>query len=730
MYDGARSLKLHELKNRFVCERIHEIINLVYLDDDLKSMHALQAIKFYVETAEFYIDDKVCPAVMYALRYKLLRTRTYRMYEMCVNLMMVLFCKFELRARDYYEAVFNKDAAGANAGTGGSCTGSSVTGASIANTPTPASTPANPGPLSTNYIKLLHCELEFVFNLNPLSDLPQELDRRSALRIVRLPRHILEKYNNLVVLTENLLKIIERTDSYAIKIYSTFISQMNYDSTKFNELLTPAKKYLPSVAVMEGFSSLESKRKFVETVNRNGHLQNNNPNSFRVFRNLFYNCQLAATIKTNFIEIYNNDSKYISMEYRMVIYDILLYSRNYDIVTLDFLLTKIVDVVSSGSYGDILRIIYSRVSTGTTSLPLDVCRYLIEHIHLFHVYQLVGSFVPFGALSAHLVQWLTEYYYAAAASSLPNFADRIVQSKRAYYILRYLQSNSYRFENNRLILLIYRDLYSDYSSIMDLISWYFEEFTADEIDLLYRINPSAVIDSAALLDKISVVEHEYLRVWLLHSLERRMCGSGAGACCNNARDAFAPVRSVSAGRVSRPTAAAHYNDSSDSSGMDSLFVDNSNSEMSDSLSYEPSLSDVSMDSSGDGASTGMSGSAAGVADASSSISTASGSAPAAPNGMPFSNVPGSAPGVGMLAGLLNPLPLIEFFIKINHRSDHVVSLGRSSVGNTSFRYAALCDLPELLRNVTTSLDISARPSTTSLKKNDQIRLQARAMSSF
>ncbi|KAI5169997.1 hypothetical protein PAEPH01_1161 [Pancytospora epiphaga] len=713
----CNSIKLHEIKNKFVSERIVEIVGLVYVDDDLKSVHALLAIKFYIETAAFYVDENICPVVMYAVRHKLLRSKTYRIYELCLKVMVTLFDKFELKARSYYESVFNIVTAGLF---------------NIVNSPSVTRVTE----LNINYFKLFHCEMEHLYGLNPMFDLPVELDRRSALRILKIPKAILEKHHNLVALTENILKSIDKTDYYFIMVYSSFLGAMMQRNSRFGDILSPTKKYLPSVAVVEGFGTSEIKQKFVETVNRNGHLQSSNPNSFRVFRNLFYNFKVSQSIKSNFIEcynsqIYNNDTKYVSIEYRIVLYDILLNSREYDLVTVDFLLTKICDVTAGQNFHRILSVISERLGISQNAVmngsgcsssiipQAEIARYLIEHIHQYYVYQLILYYVSPCFISSYFLKWLAEYYYAAAAASLPSFSDRVLQSKRAYRMLTYLQANDYKFENFRLVLLVYRDLYCDYPSVISLVNYCFGDLSPEEVDLLYRINPSAVITSPRLLEKMSVMDSEYIRSWLLHSLESRVMTTS-----NSWINFFIPVRFLGSQSIFRPI-LNNPGCGDDDDGMDSLYVDDSCSisDVSESLSYEPSLSDVSI---GDSIEVVCSSSMSSMGDDRSFMGNDRKSTEGIDKTLIESNnnigIDKTPIENNNIIGIdktpiedinINPiniidsreytfiinslsridglpfLPLIEFFINAHCKSEQMISFCKTFLGDTSVRFAAL-----------------------------------------
>lgn len=689
-----------DIKSRFVAERVGEMVNLVYLDDELKSLRALKAIHFYIESttgcheeggcagsSSFPLDDGICVIVLHALKYKLKRIQSFRVYELCVELTTLLFSKFGLRSRSYFARVFENNRC------------------------------------EFPYVKMLYSEAEFLFALNPTSDVLTELDRRCVLRILSFSRSVLLQYGNLVPLTEQLLKNIEKADTFAITKYARFLNKMACDKTKFNEILTPAKKYLPTVAVLEGFSSLESKRKFVETVNRNGHLQNNNPSSFKVFRNLFYRCDLSNSIKSNFIDIYNSqlynnvhENKYSSIEHKSIIYDIILYCNEYDVATLDFILGKMADVSVIRSSGidrnirEIFDVIYNRIAGkapcadtpgAQPGINSDIVRYLVDHMHLYFVNLFVNYCIPPFVIVPFFTQWLNEFYYSVTASRTGTVLDHIVLSKNAFSILKYLKNNSIKYNNSKIILLIYRDLHLHYheQSLDALTNWYFVSFTSEEIELLYRINSSFVVTSESLVDRIRDVEPAHIKLWLLGNIERAEdahredlpcagCGDVPSSCrVRDESDASSDVHEDSESCAGSLVYQSQDVSSAESSEIESILVDNG-----DAADVSDDVSDVSVCST-------RTSSASSSGEEMSNSNTDCGSADSGTKGNVDAADGRDAGDCGAGSGISlkeiiplfkdNPLPVIELFCRMDCFSEELVFVCKNMIGDPSVRYIAV-----------------------------------------
>lgn len=372
------------------------------------------------------------------------------------------------------------------------------------------------------YLKLLIVEACTFFNFRcPIEQMP-EMDKRCTLRILEIDYAGLLKINNLPTVVEHFLKNIDKRDAYSIEKYLNFLFKMKSSRAIFNDLLAPAKKYLPAIAVLEGFSSEDARRKFVENVNKNGNFQSQNPNSFRIFRNLFHKCNVSTAIKTNFIEVYASQTK----EHRSIIIDIILNSLEYDLPSFDFLISKLIDLpllkhdspVSLTRQGiEIFNVLSTRIFEQPVGIQESLIMYLIEHIHSDFVYQFVDLCIPIGNDITHiLTNFLNDFL-----NNNHSYREQIVFSKAAYNILRYLRRRKCRFNDNKAVLLVYRDLHNVEDDIESLVNWYFKNFTVEDIELLYRINTGFLITSESLLLKLIGVESLSTRSWMIECLRKQ-----------------------------------------------------------------------------------------------------------------------------------------------------------------------------------------------------------------
>lgn len=696
-------------KSRFASARITEMVGLVYLKDDLKSLRALMAISFYLkisigrkEYPGFPLEEDVCLLVLYALKYKLKKIISCRIYELCLGVTKLLFSKFGVRGRHCFENVMegSRD--------------------------------------SSPYMGMLYSEIEFLFALNPATDaFADTIDRRCILHALGFSRTMLQRCANLVTLTEALLKTIEKRDAAAIAAYTRFLNSFANDRARFNELLAPAKKYLPTVAVLEGFPTLEARRRFVETVNRNGHLQNSNPNSFRVFRNLFYRCPISSSIKSNFIEAYAAQQP----EHRAAIYDIILYSQEYDIVALDFIMTRLTDVVplplhAVSCLNHPIREIFNTVRARIGGSK-ELLRYLIDRMHVYHVSLFVEYAISSDIIGGCFLAWLSEFYAGRLGSMSNNILlDIATLSKNAFCILKYLKSKGIKCTNNRVVLLVYRDLFMiRHDQSLDLlVNWYFAAFSQEEVDMLYRINGAFVVRSEALLRKIEEVDGYYLRLWLLSALR-----SSGGAQPVAEKHHGMTIHGIAHGyddenveiNEAQSSEAFIFEDTENafSSEVDSLIAYNSDdrersddtsySDVDSSLSYESAsisvingedsrgynveqydmLDDGDNESGANGDSVHVSenGSTNGstIESASENASkntseklknTSKINEPVNANKTEYARIDISST-VNLFNG--NPLPIIELFSQLDYRSDDVIAICQDSLDDSSLRYIAL-----------------------------------------
>lgn len=563
--DGLCTGHMHrqQTKAAFLIRRIGELLNLAYVPEESKAVAALHGVSFYLRR---FRSVSGCPlkegsvlSILHAVKYVLGRASSFRVYERCLRLLISLF---SLRGADdgrillLFENVFDAE--------GG----------------------------SSRLSLAIRAELQLLYPLNPMRNMPTEMDRSVMLRLLDFSPGAAANWKAIAAMIAPMLKSMERADTRIVVAYARFLTRMSYDRQRFNELLLPAKKFLPSVAILEGFSSFSERRRFVETISNTNQQPSARQNSYRVFRNLLYGCAIPEGIKSNLFEAYNSQAA-DAVPIKHIIYDIILNSSEYDLNILDFLFSQIPELFEQSVFCETeksLSAVYDLIASkvlvedperhvrffeeehnrklrkkkgeqphaeqgGRTSpqghsalfeRQIDFIRYLVQNMHRFFVFR----FVEYAAtgFEFYFTAWLEGFYldmsfyskggdshaqhtadgksFQSDAAALMytlkyTVANSFVLFKNACNILLYLKARGMHFPYNRLVLLVYKELVqTSYSFVLQpLIGWYFPRLSADEIELLYKINPAYSCTSSSLIGQLRGIENKFLRVWLLENLE-------------------------------------------------------------------------------------------------------------------------------------------------------------------------------------------------------------------
>jgi len=576
IYANARSMKILrfmyeaitniEVKIHIMNLLVYNLIEFVYSSSDLKSLRAVSSIdqiikeRFLIvcnsscvtnkdsqECASENIDnnlkyihkgisciiegDKIFSDMIHAILFKLKKSPFGRLYGIVLNLCKNLLSFYASRTRRIFVSLMGNSSN------------------------------------HSEYAKVLFVELEFDFGIFANVDSLPEIDKNILLRVLTHKR-----FANLPQISDYILRSVDKMDYSSIRKFVCFLkflqntdvyasynsgasvsnifnnSGKSFTSNIFNDVLVPTKKYIPCIAVLEGFSSLEAKRKFVENISKNPNFQAQNSGSFRVYRNLFNSCKITNSLKNNFIEVYslqNADSK-------MLILEILIYCLEYDLPSFDFVMNRLnehnnvlmkeirdqVDVfcfsssVCNSTIGhnkkivDLFVTIRNRILVQQHHIKENILCYCLEHMHVPVIYKFVDLCIPMTkVVSEYFTLFLNEHLkYSSQAfthSFAHNFKEQQQKSKAAYNILRYLKRKKCRFDDNKIVLLVYRDLCDTEYEIEGLINWYFKSFTAEDIEFLYRMNNSFMVTSESIVYKMEQIESVQLKNWLIGCFYRQ-----------------------------------------------------------------------------------------------------------------------------------------------------------------------------------------------------------------
>lgn len=478
--------------SKFMARIIYGLLGSIYSTDDLRSHRSFDSLCFLLNQIPCHLfpnEITVARDCLHTVFYKLKNCVSLRIYKLALSICFSIFDKSNLLFTTF-DKLFEK----------------------LSKTQQP-------------YLRALLFELRTVYNIPMNPEVLPELDKQCFVRIFQCPKNAILKIENLPILCESFLKSINKKDNISIMKFIALLDKIRTEEVLFTELLTPVKKYLPPIAVLEGFNSLEARRKFVENVNRNGNFQIQNPNSLKVFRNLFFDCKINGSIKSSVIEFLNSSGS----DHRAYLLEILLNCTEYDLPSFDFLITKLgefplLDVSHilglSHQAIHIFETLYYRINQQPDHIKEALLIYLIERMNNSFIYNFVEYCIPISTKISHiLTNFLNDFL-----SNTHSLRDQYTFSKSAYNILRYLKKKKCRFNDNKAVLIVYKDLHGIELEIDDLVNWYFKNFSPEDIEVLFRINSCFLITSSSLVIKLASVESTSTRNWMLNCLKKHLGG--------------------------------------------------------------------------------------------------------------------------------------------------------------------------------------------------------------
>lgn len=511
----------------FIYKTICTLIDFIYSSDDLKSNRAFHSLSAFLSKAPYFIpsshmrvdncnslpchskishvganlpsywNNSMVRDAFHCIFYKMKRCDSFRIYKIAIDISFTILKRFSPDSISIFEKSIDR---------------------SIRN--------------DFPYLRALIFELQSTFCTSNSSESLPEMDKLCSLRIFRYSKLIILRIENLSNICESFLKSLNKRDLVSIDIFVNLLSKIRKNESLFADILIPVKKYLPPIAVLEGFQSLEARKKFVENVNRNGNFQIQNPNSLKVFRNLFYDCKINNSIKSSVIDFYNTPG----FEHKTTLLEILLNCLEYDLASFDFLITKLSEMPSlnishinglSKETRLIYKTLWSRIELQSNAIKESLLLYLIERIHISFIYNFIDFCVPNTIEITNILTGILNDFL----NNNHTYREQQGMSKSAYNILRYLKKRNCKFNDNKAVLIAYRDLYLIESEIDDLVNWYFKNFSPEDIEVLFRVNCCFLITSECLISKLVIVESTSTRNWMLSCLKKQL-GCARNGCEN------------------------------------------------------------------------------------------------------------------------------------------------------------------------------------------------------
>lgn len=485
----------------FIHKAIYTLIDSIYSTDNLKSHRSFDALNSFLKRVTCFDTSEemaIVKNLLYCVFFKMKRCESFRIYQIALSISLTILNKIGFEAICVFEKISEKL-----------------------------------NKLQNSYVRVLIYEVKATYNMLVTPEILPELDKRCFVQLFQYQKDSILKIENLPMLCESFLKEINKKDVSSIRKFVGLLDKIRDEESLFAELLTPVKKYLPPIAVLEGFASLEARRKFVENVNRNGNFQIQNPNSLKVFRNLFYDCKINGSIKSSVIDFLNTSG----LEHRTFLLEILLNCVEYDLPSFDFLITKLSELpllnVShilglSTEAIQIFETLWLRISSQPDHVREVLLVYLMERMNVSFIYNFVEYCVPINTqISNILTNLLNEFL-----NTNHSVREQHAFSKSAYNILRYLKKKKCRFNDNKAVLIVYRDLHGIELEIDDLVNWYFKNFNPEDIEVLFRINSCFLITSNFLITKLALVESTSTRNWMLNCLKKHL-GTIKHQCINS-----------------------------------------------------------------------------------------------------------------------------------------------------------------------------------------------------
>lgn len=414
--------------NNILCV-INNLTQTLYSPNDLISNRSISVLKTILTNILKDLNYDVILDLTLGLKYKLLTNIGNRVFYAIRDVFDILFSTIEYR--QIFMKVFDKD----------------------------CYKTINP------FLKSMYLYFEYKYFLGPSIDIVKDLDSEFLLN------NNLKFYPSLYDHVEIFIKFINDKSKFIkfFDFYEKMKSQavVNYNNNiDFEEFLKPVKRFLPSLAVIDGFIDLCSKEDFIETINRNEKISTENPNSIEVFRNLLYNSKFKLV--DIFIELFNTQSYY----YKLLIYQLLLNIKEYNPLTLEFLIIN--EVFNEKKIIDLEKVF------ATKEYIDNFINLLIEKIE----YPIVRNSLKY-----------SKTYINQHSDIKDKINNRVVYvlnsnvKKFNFYLLDYLMYFNIKYKNTKLIIETYINGMYTMQGIDKLIHFYYTVFTNEEKEFLILNNP-------------------------------------------------------------------------------------------------------------------------------------------------------------------------------------------------------------------------------------------------
>ncbi|KAL6122104.1 hypothetical protein NUSPORA_00877 [Nucleospora cyclopteri] len=319
---------------------------------------------------------------------------------------------------------------------------------------------------NNRFLKSLYLHFEYKLDLGPSADIVRDLDADFVLnnRLQYYPT-LYEHIESLFYYNKNIIKpffdFYERMKSQAVISY--------HNNVDFEEFLKPVKRFLPALAVIDGFIDLTSKEEFIESINKNEKVSTENANSIEIFRNLLYNSTFRLC--SVFIDIFPQQT----FHYKTMIYELLLNLKFHDLPTLDFLIAN---------------------ETFNTKNYIDIKKYLNNEQYLSLFFSKIDYLIVRESMRKNISYIkkldLQNSVHAILVGVLAGCMENTVKS---YYLLEYLMLNNVKYKNTQLIIQIYTDVMYKIPQSVKLFDFYFENLTDEQIEYVITLNPYVTVNS-------------------------------------------------------------------------------------------------------------------------------------------------------------------------------------------------------------------------------------------
>lgn len=412
---------LHLVKIEKVVE---QLIGAVYSKNDLISNRAIAVLLNLTQTVTLKRQQQINLTI--ACKFKCINTKSNRVFYAVRDLLSNLFVDVDFKS--VFTKIFGKDSYRT----------------------------------TNSFLKSVYMYFEYKYNFGPTTDILKDIDTEFLLN--NTLKYYVSIYDHVEMFIQHITdksKFVKFFDFYE-RMKSKAVVNFN-NNIDFEEFLKPIKRFLPSLAVIDGFVDLVAKEDFIETINKNEKISTENANSIEVFRNLLYNSNFKLT--SVFIEIFNQQTFY----YKVLVYQLLSNLNEIDLTTMEFLIVN---------------------ETCNELLILNIKKYLIrpEYVNLF-----------VDKIEHKIVRNCFKKYknYINADDTIRIMINNKIvmvlnssnNRKVCYYLLEYLMQSNIKFKNTKIVLESYIQVLYTISSCDKLINFYFSSLTDDEKAYVFQNNP-------------------------------------------------------------------------------------------------------------------------------------------------------------------------------------------------------------------------------------------------